>query len=288
MKSVPITYFRYRPAAWLRMTGADAETFLQGQFTNDLRNKTPLTGVYGLFLNQKGKTIADGFVMTGSGSDEFLIGSYFCPAANLLKRLGDFIVADEVEIEDLTSGVAGISLMGDGAGEWLGSSPREGSVFHGRRSGGESWEWVLPENRAGAAAALLAGAREFDALGMEQVRIAAGIAAVPQDIGPGDLPNEGGLESVAISYDKGCYLGQEIMARLKTRGRLRRSLMRVKGNGPAPVPPAPLWQAGRLAGQLRSAVPGPGGFLGLALMNLDGLGGADPSHFLKREAPRSS
>jgi len=50
--------------------------------------------------------------------------------------------------------------------------------------------------------------------------------------------------------------------------------MRVRGSGPAPVLPAPLWQAGRLAGQLRSAVPGPGagGFLGLALMSLEGLG----------------
>ena len=90
---------------------------------------------------------------------------------------------------------------------------------------------------------------------MERDRIAAGIPAVPQDVGPGDLPNEGGLEDAAISTTKGCYLGQEIMARLKTRGRLRRRLTRVRGTGSVPALPAVLWQAGRKAGELRSAAP---------------------------------
>ncbi len=73
---------------------------------------------------------------------------------------------------------------------------------------------------------------------MELMRIQADIAAVPRDIGPDDLPNEGGLEKIAISYTKGCYLGQEVMARLKSMGQVRRQLLRVTGTGAPPAVPA--------------------------------------------------
>lgn len=75
-----------------------------------------------------------------------------------------------------------------------------------------------------------------------------------------------------MSYAKGCYLGQEIMARLKTRGRLRRRLRRVRGVGVPPPLPASLWQDGRAVGELRSAVPDESGddFIGLALLALSG------------------
>jgi folate-binding protein YgfZ len=100
------------------------------------------------------------------------------------------------------------------------------------------------------------------------MRIAAGLASVPRDIGPGDPPNEGGLEGAAISYSKGCYLGQEVMARLKSRGSVRRALVRVRGTGAPPSVPAPLWIGVRASGELRSAVrdEGGGGFAGLALV----------------------
>jgi folate-binding protein YgfZ len=91
---------------------------------------------------------------------------------------------------------------------------------------------------------------------------------VPADIGPGELPNEGGLESVAISYNKGCYLGQEVMARLKSMGQVRRRLLRVKGDGPAPTSPAPIFQGDRRIGELRTRVPTPKGFEGFALLSL--------------------
>jgi folate-binding Fe-S cluster repair protein YgfZ len=75
------------------------------------------------------------------------------------------------------------------------------------------------------------------------------------------------LETIAVSYDKGCYLGQEVMARLKSRGKIRRHLRRVEGIGAVPALPAGLFQEGKKAGELRSAVALPaGGYLGLALM----------------------
>src|SRR3954467_6753383 len=105
---------------------------------------------------------------------------------------------------------------------------------------------------------------------MSRRRIAAGIAAVPADVGPGELPNEGGLDAEAISYTKGCYLGQEVMARLKSMGQLRRRLLRVQGIGETyPALPAPVFAGSRQVGELRSAVRnGTGGWTGLAMVSL--------------------
>jgi folate-binding Fe-S cluster repair protein YgfZ len=84
------------------------------------------------------------------------------------------------------------------------------------------------------------------------------------------LPHEGGLEADALSFTKGCYLGQEVMARLNTMGQVRRRLVRVAiADGTLPILPAPIFLAGRQVGELRSAAPdGAGGFIGLAMVSL--------------------
>jgi hypothetical protein len=122
----------------------------------------------------------------------------------------------------------------------------------------------------------------------ESLRIHSGIPSVPRDAGPGDLPQEAGLVAAAVSFDKGCYLGQEIMARLKTRGRIRRGL-RVVGGARSPsalavpsslpnapgglVPPhrvLPLFWQGKPVGELRSwVVDGAEGWIGLAMVQVD-------------------
>jgi hypothetical protein len=91
---------------------------------------------------------------------------------------------------------------------------------------------------------------------------------VPADIGPADLPNEGGLDAQAISYSKGCYLGQEVMARVRATGRVRRTLVRVRGSGLLPALPAGLWRGDRREGELRSAAALGDGFVGLALLSV--------------------
>jgi folate-binding protein YgfZ len=108
------------------------------------------------------------------------------------------------------------------------------------------------------------------------MRISSGIPSVPADIGPSDLPNEGGLDRDAISYSKGCYLGQEVMARIKSLGRVRRTLVRVRGAGEAPALPAALWRGDRREGEIRSAIPGPGGFEGIALVSVAGAASGAP------------
>ena len=252
----------------LRVSGEDAATFLQGQFTNELRGLVAGTGVYGLWLNQKGKVLGDSLVLPGLVEGEFMVASYFCPAAGIVRRLEDYVIADDVVLEDITANWMGISIFGVGAQAWLAENARLGRIFPGRRTTEASWEWIFPAEGESAVLRQLAGAAEIGADELARRRIEAGIPAMPVDIGPGDLPGEGGLEAVAISYTKGCYLGQEVMARLKSMGQVRRRLMRVCGPGQVPVVPAALWQNSKQVGELRSGVGGETGFGGLAMLSL--------------------
>jgi folate-binding protein YgfZ len=266
--------FWWKPAAWLRVTGADAANFLQGQFSNDLRADAAGGAIYGLWLNVKGKVVADSFVLRrGTGAadgDEFWIGSYFSAGAAIREKLESFIIADDVAIEDVTGEWAGVTLIGDGVEAAFAQGGREGFVFRGRRGAGENMEWVFPAAHADVVRAQLKAHREIPAEEMARRRIEAGIPSVPADIGPADLPNEGGLDEVAISYTKGCYLGQEVIARLKSLGQVRRRLVQVVGaGGEIPVLPAGLFAGARPVGELRSAVrDGAGGFVGLAMVTL--------------------
>jgi folate-binding protein YgfZ len=259
--------FSYLPAGLLRVTGPDAPTFLQGQFTNDLSRIKVGNAVYGLWLDRKGRVIADSHVIKAEG-EEFLIASISSPAAVIERHLGGHIIADDVAIADETSAWRGISLVGAGTGAWMAAEPRPGIAFPGRRDAGENWEWIFPVGASDSANAAVMGGRLQGAVDMERMRIASGIPSVPRDIGPSDLPNEGGLDRDAISYSKGCYLGQEVMARIKSMGRVRRTLVRVRGSGAPPGLPAGLWRGDRREGEVRSAVPDSGGFAGLALVSV--------------------
>ncbi|PTX98436.1 folate-binding protein YgfZ [Opitutus sp. ER46] len=262
----------WKPACWLRVSGPDAAEFLQGQFTNDLRRLLPGEAVYGLWLSVKGKVIADSHVLRGAAPDEFWVGSVNAPAAVVRERLESHIIADDVCVEDQTEAWAGLTVFGaervtvEAAAGSAGPAGG-GFVFAGRRSRDVHWEWIFPAAQATAARAALGNAVELTPDEVERRRILAEIPAVPADIGPNDLPNEGGLDVDAISYTKGCYLGQEIMSRLKSMGQIRRRLVRVSGAGPRPPLPAPLHAGERLVGELRStAASSDHGWIGLALL----------------------
>jgi folate-binding protein YgfZ len=267
--STPAEVFWWRPAAWLRVTGPDAATFLQGQFTNDLRGLEREKAVYGLWLTVKGKVIADSFVMAGGHAGVFWVGSYHSEATAIRERLESHIIADDVVVEDETDKWSAASLFGEGPAFEV-NSDIGGFVFPGRRSGDRNLEWVFPAACVAAARAAFTTCRELSLADVERRRILGRVPRVPPDIGPNDLPNEGGLDEAAVSFSKGCYLGQEVMARLKSMGQVRRKLMLVEGGlSELPALPAPVYAAGRRVGELRSAVAGPsGGVVGLAMISL--------------------
>lgn len=252
-------------SAVLRVRGPDANSYLQGQFTQDVNAQNGRS--YGLWLDQKGRVLADGHVLRQADHD-FLVVSFSLPAAKLQARLEAYLIADEVELADETAAWAGILLWGDGA---TAQPPPAGVLgFPSRRAGAGSMQWLVP---AGGHEAVIAelkkiSAEERDRRAAELERLRQGVPAVPADIGPRDLPNEAGLDEVAISYTKGCYLGQEVMARLKNLGQVRRRLHLVRGKGTPPALGSALHQGEHKVGELRSAVVDGEGFLAMAMLSL--------------------
>jgi folate-binding protein YgfZ len=268
------------PRAAIRVTGEDAFTFLQGQFTNELRQAVG-TATYGLWLDQKGKVLADSHVMRIS-ENEFLIVSDDSPADTIKQRLEGYIVADDVTLTDETAGTAGLTLVGQSSGaalaKILGARPAGNRfiaaasvlAFAGRVSREENFKALGSAQVIGSLQQQLAaaGATPIATDEFEFARLASGIARVPGDIGPGDLPNEGSLAESAISYTKGCYLGQEVMARLKNLGQVRRRLHVLRGRGTPPPPRTPLYQNGKKVGETRSAAGHDHEFVALAMLSL--------------------
>lgn len=270
----------YPPAGVLRVTGEDAAVYLQGQFTNELRQPVGAV-VYGLWLNQKGKVLADSFVLR-RGENDFTVASIASSAAVIRARLEEYIVADDVTLTDATAQVSALAVTGPRCGELirqgLGGAPLPGQflqsgemfVFAGRRSRDDNYEFIgpAPQIEEAKRKLLSIGGRVAGPEEMEFMRIKAGFPAVPQDLGPGDLPNEGGVEDGAISYTKGCYLGQEVMARLKNMGQVRRRLHRIHGAGAAPEALASLYQGGKQVGQVRSSISHENEFVAFAMLSL--------------------
>ncbi len=279
-----------RPATWFCVTGSDALEFLQGQVTQDLRASERGAVSHGLWLTQKGRVVADSLFFKVSDTEIWLLNEE-TPAGIFRERLESYIISDDVVINDLGSGWVRLLAVGAGPVRWVedcvggpvpaGRFSRVGSgfVFKGRRGFAASVEWIsdaLPALPTWAGPALT----HED---LERARLSAGIVNVPRDIGIGDLPNEGGLEESAISYVKGCYLGQETIARLKAMGQIRRKLLRVLGNGVAPAAgPHALFQGGKRVGELRTTANlREGGYLGFALVTLLGF---DPVKGLSLDA----
>ena len=239
-------YYPYRPAAWIRVTGEDAFSFLQSQFSNDLDGMEVGRVVYGLWLNHKGKVYGDSFIMQ-TAEDEFRLMSYATPEQVIGDKLDAYIVADDVELELGREAVAAISILFDGdeawreavgPGRWADIGEGDLYYFPTRRHEGEGYEVVGKQSAVEGLLKKLEGGkfgpyrlREGD---IEAGRILRRIPAIPQDIGPGELPQEGRLEGAAVSFTKGCYLGQEVMSRLHSMGQVRRLLALVKAEGKLP------------------------------------------------------
>jgi len=286
---MPETYVYYhlaRPGAVLRATGADAFPFLQSQFSNDLKNpgvEQPVT--YGLWLDHKGKIQADSFVLE-KNQEDFLLVSYDGPSALLRGQLESRLVADEVTLTDETENFCLLHLWPAEPDADLSelvdrlADPAICESWMGRRPAAFGcWDLLAPPEVMGKIVGELnmLGAVAASAEDLHGLRMVAGVPAVPQDAGPGDLPQEARLEGAAVSFDKGCYLGQEVMSRLHTQGHVNRALWQVTWEGHEKLPPAtepaPLFAGDVPAGELRSRVSQDGKALGLAMLKLRALTG---------------
>jgi folate-binding protein YgfZ len=240
---VSSTYYISQPSAVLRFTGEDHFDFLQGQGTADLRGPVGICH-YCLWLDFKGRILADSFLLKES-EEAVLLVSYLSTAEKLRQKFERHIIADDVEIEDLTDQYQLVSFPdGESAAPILAqfklSIPEEGVFtsegdnhycFHGRRLGRDSLDLLVP-----------AGAEIVDArAGMtveeaEAWRLRDGIPLIPVDCEEASVnPLELNILS-ALSFDKGCYLGQEVVARVHRLGRTTRRMVRIESVGDTSEP----------------------------------------------------
>ena len=279
-----------KPAAWLRVYGEDVAEFLQGQFSNDLGQMIVGSSVYGLWLNHKGKVLADSSVLK-TEEEVYQLFSYFSEPIILKQRLEKYIIADDVEVLDQTEEMASVSLWGENVERALkgleleiptdGSFSKlgDGVVLMSRRSSQPGVDLIVDKEATPRLKERIKGMEESGLLAIAdegaamRERIVSGIPAVPRDVGAEDLPQEGGLGENAVSYTKGCYLGQEVMARLRSMGKVRRTLAQIRSSESI-ASPCDLYVGDKVVGELRSlAWKEPNG-IGFAMVSTHKLGDA--------------
>lgn len=281
-----LSYYQFEPSCSLRVVGEDAAAFLNSQFSGDLRTVEAGLCCYGLWLDAKGKVIADGWVRC-LGTETFEIISLETEVAVLKEKLERHIIADDVQLEVHPSGVM-FFIQGEGVEKIVaaifGTVPIEGKFieagggicYRGRRAGEQHYDCWFPDLAAAKALMEALNSNAARAVSNEWVqlaRIAAGYPAVPRELGARDLPGEAGQVGEAVCTTKGCFLGQESVLRLHNLGQARRRLHAVTGKGAVPTVPQSVVVEGeeRVAGELRSAYASDAGWTGVAMLKLSCL-----------------
>ena len=269
----PDSYHEFRPSSWILAEGEDAHEFLQSQFSNDISGLEEGESAYGLWLDQKGKVHGDSWILR-TGDESFYLFSYFSSAEMLIEKLEKFIVADDVELEDQSADVVGLSLFGKAINvchEIVGSDAIDFKTHQipGRRGQVEAIDVVMAKSDLQVFLKALTGAGIVVSLNediIELQRILSELPRIPDDIGPGELPQEGGLEKVGVSFTKGCYLGQEVMSRLHSMGQARRSLRLIESQESIPYE-SELTAGGKRIGKSKTSTKYENRFVGLALIS---------------------
>jgi tRNA-modifying protein YgfZ len=213
----------------LKMTGADRVAFLHGQCTNDIKRLVPGQSCYAAFLNAKGKMRGDGYIVC---TDEAF---WLDASGGLQAALEKFVVTEDVVIEDVSAAWGAWLVIGD-----LPGLPA-GAMTYGHALGtGVLSQPPLPVTLNDEELAVR--------------RIQAGVPEWGVDLDAETIPVEAGLAKRAISYDKGCYIGQETIARIKTYGHVNRQLVQCKvTGGQVPRIGTGLMADGREVGRVTSA-----------------------------------
>ena len=220
----------------LRLTGSEAADYLQGQVTNDVEALDPGTGCYAALLNHKGKMLTDMRVLRGE--DFIWIDTEPEGLPAIVRNASMFSIGRDVQHEDVTAGYAILSLIGPEARDRLDNPPA--SEEHSFTSG-EHGMYVSTDLGVDVICRAADAAAVRDALGVEQVsdeaaeclRIESGRPRFSIDVGSDTIPQEAGLNERAVSFTKGCYVGQETVARLYYKGKPNRHLRGLRLSEPA-------------------------------------------------------
>ncbi|MDX2227857.1 MAG: glycine cleavage T C-terminal barrel domain-containing protein [Verrucomicrobiae bacterium] len=204
----------------LRFSGGDRQRFLQGQVSNDVRQATGDQSVYAAVMNAKGKMSGDGFIHdTGQA---YLLDSEPELRQSLFERFDRFLIADDVLLEDVTDSTAQFHLLARDPAAFCAKLAGRGlTAVRADRLGLAGLDVFCPSaEKADFRDLLTAHFAEGSGADYEQLRMEQGIPRYGTDMGEDTIPNEAGLEARAISYHKGCYIGQEVISRIKSVGRV--------------------------------------------------------------------
>jgi tRNA-modifying protein YgfZ len=270
----------------LLVSGAEAADYLQGQLTNDVEALGPGEGQYAALLDRKGHMQADMRVLRPGEEQSFPIDTEPVALEAARRHLQMYKIGREAEVEDVSGERAILSLIGPRSVEIAGTPALPANACEAVAVGGVECVAVgtaggidliaaAAERERLRAALIDAGAVEVSAEAAEILRIERGIPRFGAEMGTETMPAEAGIVEDAVSFTKGCYIGQETVARLHYKGRPNRHLRGLRLSATA-APGAALRlgekEVGRLGGAAVSPALGP---IGLAIVRREAEPGTE-------------
>ncbi len=242
--------------AWISLSGTDRVRWLNGMVTNNIRDLEVGRGVYAFLLNPQGRILGDMFIY--NQGESLIVETDRSQVEKIVATFEHYIIMDDVEVTNISEKQTAIGLTGPKSRAILNKagievpnlqplqtiSPKcncdcgcvECTVVHGEDAPQESYEvWLAPQDVYKTWEALIAaGATPVGSEALEMQRIAAGIPLYGIDIRERDLPQE--TEQMrALNFNKGCYVGQEIVERIHSRGNVHRKFTTFLVEGTAAI-----------------------------------------------------
>ena len=262
--------FDLESEAKISLTGGDRLRWLNGMITNNVRDLAVGSGVYGFLLNPQGHILGDLYAF--NRGDSLLVSTERSQLEKLLATFDRYIIMDDVEVANLSEEITAIGVAGPKARAALKAAGFEfadlqplhfiETTWHNvaltlmrtDNPSVESYElWLRRDRYTEVWDALIgSGFRPVGAPALEVLRIACGIPRYGQDIRERDLPQET-EQHRALHFSKGCYIGQEIVERIRSRGTVHRKFSGFEVQGPLPAAGSKIQADGKDMGEVTSA-----------------------------------
>jgi folate-binding protein YgfZ len=251
--------------SFLHAAGPDARDFLHRMLTQDVNGLPPGGAAHFALLTVKGHLVGEGQLVLWS--DGVLLDVDPAAAPELGAQLTRMVIMDDVTITDRSADFRVLPLLGPGAEAAATAAAPDLSRWVNSRRGVPALDLLVPSSQAEArrAGLVAAGAAPLEEGDLEALRIAGGVARWGADMDGSRLPMEAGLTADAISFTKGCYLGQEVVVRATARGQIQRGLALLR-LPEAAGPGSPLRAGEAEVGSVTSAAATPEGRLGLGYL----------------------
>jgi len=211
-------FLELSPRAKSRISGTDRFRFLNGQITNDLRKVSETVAIEACVLNAKGKM--DAHIFVGEMGESFLVDAESTLREKLGARLERYVIADDVEIEDVTEQFSLFHVLSE-------QSPEvpQCRVVSARRFAGQGWDiWTESAHHDAVWQQLSSMFAPLDSAAAEVMRIEQGVPRWGAELTENIIPIEANLEQRTVDYQKGCYVGQEVISRINMSGQTNKRL----------------------------------------------------------------